>query len=74
MPSGRKCNEDDLRTKKTSTTPGETVYTLHGKNIVHMTNASHNIDIHFYYGADGKPVVMNFIGAMYGFLIMHDWC
>ena len=61
-------NEDGLRTKKTSTTLGETVYILHGKNIVHMTNASHNIDIHFYYGADGKPVVMNYNGAMYGFL------
>ena len=61
-------NEDGLRTKKTSTTLGETVYTLHGKNIVHMTNASHNIDIHFYYGSDGKPVVMNFNGTMYGLL------
>ena len=61
-------NEDGLRTKKTSTTKGETVYTLHGKNIVHLTNAANNIDIHFYYGADGKPVVMDFNGAKYGFL------
>ena len=33
-----------------------------------MTNAQNNIDIHFYYGADGKPVVMDFNGAKYGFL------
>ncbi len=38
-------NEDGLRTKKTSTSLGETIYTLHGKNVVHMTQGGH--DLHF---------------------------
>ncbi len=59
-------NEDGLRTKKTSTTLGETVYTLHGKNVVHMTQGGH--DLHFYYDAQGKPSIVLFDGTPYAYL------
>ena len=59
-------NEDGLRTKKTSTSLGETVYTLHGKNVVHMTQGGH--DLHFYYDAQGKPGIVLFDGTPYAYL------
>ena len=58
-------NEDGLRTKKTSTSYGETVYTLHGKNVVHMTQGGH--DLHFYYDAQGKPGIVLFDGTPYAY-------
>ena len=59
-------NEDGLRTKKTSTSFGETVYTLHGKNVVHMTQGGH--DLHFYYDAQGKPGIVLFDGTPYAYV------
>ncbi len=59
-------NEDGLRTKKTSTSTGITEYTLHGKNIVHMTQGGH--ELHFYYDAQGKPSVVIYDGTAYGYL------
>ena len=58
-----KYNEDGLRTKKTITdtsgaTPITTVteYTLHGKNIVHLTQG--NQKLHFFYDGQGKPSIV----------------
>ena len=48
-------NEDGLRTKKTSTSKGVTEYTLHGKNIVHLTRE--NQSLHFFYDGQGKPSI-----------------
>ena len=59
-------NEDGLRVQKTSTSTGTTRYTLHGKNIVHMTQGSHAL--HFYYDAQGKPAVVIYDGTAYGYL------
>ncbi len=56
-------NENGLRTKKTSTVTGITEYTLHGKNVVHMKNG--NDEMHFFYGADNKPVIVVYNGASY---------
>ena len=40
-------NEDGLRVQKAAISTGTTKYTLHGKNIVHMTNGS-NQQLRFY--------------------------
>ena len=61
-------NADGLRVQKTSTTKGTTKYTLHGKNIVHITNANNSIDMHFYYGANGRPAVVMYNNVAYGYL------
>ena len=54
--------------QKTSATKGTTKYTLHGKNIVHITNANNSIDMHFYYGANGRPAVVMYNNVAYGYL------
>ena len=62
-------NEDGLRTKKTVTVgEDETVteYILHGKNIVHMTQGTH--ELHFYYDAQGRPSIVIYDGTAYGYL------
>ena len=60
-------NENGLRTKKTrmyydDTTSGigykATNYTLHGKNIVHMSDGSNNL--HFFYDAQNRPCIVLF--------------
>ena len=61
-------NGDGLRVQKTSTTKGTTNYTLHGKNVVHVTNAQNSIDMHFFYGANGRPAVVMYNGVAYGYL------
>ena len=38
------------------TSTGTTKYTLHGKNIVHLTNGSNSL--HFFYDAQNKPAVV----------------
>ena len=57
---------DGLRVKKTATSTGTTEYTLHGKNIVHMTQGSNTL--HFYYDAQDKPCIVIFNGTAYGYL------
>ena len=43
-----------------------TNYTLHGKNIVHMSDGSNNL--HFFYDAQNKPAVVIFNGTAYAYL------
>lgn len=68
-------NENGLRTKKTrmyfDDATGDigykaTNYTLHGKNIVHMSDGSNNL--HFFYDAQNKPAVVIFNGTAYAYL------
>ena len=59
-------NADGLRVRKETTTTGVTDYTLHGKNVVHMTNGSNNL--HFFYDARNKPAVVIFNGTAYAYL------
>ena len=54
--------------QKTSATKGTTKYTLHGKNIVHITNSDNSIDMYFYYGANGRPSVVMYNNVAYGYL------
>ncbi len=59
-------NEDGLRVQKVAVTTGTTNYTLHGKNIVHMSDGSN--DLHFFYDAQNKPAVVVFNGTAYAYL------
>ena len=59
-------NEDGLRVQKTSTSTGTTKYTLHGKNIVHLTNG--NDELHFTYDAQGRVAVVDYNGAYYRYM------
>ena len=59
-------NEDGLRVQKVATSTGTTKYTLHGKNLVHMTSSSNTL--HFFYDAQNKPAVVLFNGAAYAYL------
>ena len=59
-------NEDGLRVQKVATSTGTTKYTLHGKNIVHMTSSSNTL--HFFYDAQNKPAVVLFNGTAYAYL------
>ena len=60
-------NEDGVRLQKTATgTTGVTKYSLHGKNIVHLTTAKNNL--HFFYDARNKPAVVTFNGTAYAYL------
>ena len=56
-------NENGLRVQKTATSTGVTKYTLHGKNIVHMTQG--NNELHFFYDAQNKPAVVVYNGTPY---------
>ena len=56
-----------MRLQKTATgTTGVTKYSLHGKNIVHLTNDKNNL--HFFYDARNKPAVVTFNGTAYAYL------
>lgn len=59
-------NEDGLRVQKVATSTGTTKYTLHGKNIVHMTGGSNTL--HFFYDVQNKPAVVLFNGTAYAYL------
>ena len=68
-------NENGLRTKKTrmyyDNATGDIVckvtnYTLHGKNIVHMTEIGN--ELHFFYDVQNKPAVVVFNGTSYAYL------
>ena len=71
-------NHEGLRVRKTvnDTTDGVIVtdYTLHGKNIVHMTRKNSdetiNDSLHFFYDASNKPAVVEFNGTKYAYV--HD--
>ena len=58
-------NADGLRVQKT-VNGITTNYTLHGKNIVHMTKG--NAELHFWYDAQNRPAIVEFNGAKYGYL------
>ena len=59
-------NENGLRVQKTATSTGVTKYTLHGKNIVHMTQGSN--ELHFFYVAQNKPAVVVYNGTPYSYV------
>ena len=61
-----KYNENGLRIQKVATSTGTTNYTLHGKNIVHMTQGSNSL--HFYYDASNKPAIVEFNGTKYAYV------
>ena len=69
-------NHDGLRVRKTvdDTNDGIIVmdYTLHGKNIVHMTRKNNSLTIddslHFFYDASNKPAIVDFNGTKYGYV------
>ena len=60
-----KYNENGLRIQKT-VNGVVTNYTLHGKNIVHMTQGSNTL--HFFYDASNKPAIVDFNGTKYGYV------
>ena len=57
-------NADGLRVQKTVNGVA-TNYTLHGKNIVHMTKG--NAELHFWYDAQNRPAIVEFNGTKYGY-------
>ena len=57
-------NEDGLRVGK-NVNGTVTNYVLHGKNVVHLTRGSDSL--HFYYGADGHPTVVEYNGVSYSY-------
>ena len=58
-------NADGLRVQKTVNGVA-TKYTLHGKNVVHMTSGTD--ELHFFYDAQNKPAVVIFNGIAYAYL------
>ena len=58
-------NESGLRVQKI-VNGVVTKYTLHGKNVVHMTRESD--ELHFFYDAQNKPAVVVFNGTAYAYL------
>ena len=59
-------NSDGLRVRKTATSTGTTDYTLHGKNVVHLTNGTNSL--HFYYDAQNRPAVVEFNWVPYAYV------
>ena len=58
-------NADGLRVQK-MVNGVATKYTLHGKNVVHMTSGTD--ELHFFYDAQNKPAVVIFNGIAYAYL------
>ena len=58
-------NENGLRVKKT-VNGVVTDYTLHGKNVVHMTRESD--ELHFFYDAQNRPAVVVYNGVPYAYV------
>ena len=58
-------NENGLRIQKT-VNGVVTKYTLHGKNIVHMTQG--NDTLHFYYDASNRPAMVEYNGVKYTYI------
>ena len=44
-----------------------TQYTLHGNNVVHMTQGNNNL--HFWYDAQNRPAIVEFNGLKYGYIL-----
>ena len=59
-------NENGLRVQKTATSTGVTKYTLHGKNVVHMTSGTD--ELHFFYDAQNRPAVVVYNGTAYAYV------
>ena len=58
-------NADGLRVQKTVNGVA-TKYTLHGKNIVHMTSGTD--ELHFFYDAQNRPAVVVYNGTTYAYV------
>ena len=58
-------NADELRVQKTVNGVA-TKYTLHGKNIVHMTSGTD--ELHFFYDAQNRPAVVVYNGTAYAYV------
>lgn len=58
-------NENGLRVKKT-VNGVVTDYTLHGKNVVHMTKG--NDELHFFYDAQNRPAVVVYNNVPYAYV------
>ena len=58
-------NENGLRVKNT-VNGVVTDYTLHGKNVVHMTRESD--ELHFFYDAQNRPAVVVYNGVPYAYV------
>jgi len=58
-------NADGLRVQKTVNGVA-TKYTLHGKNIVHMTSGTD--EMHFFYDAQNRPAVVVYNGVPYAYV------
>ena len=58
-------NADGLRVQKT-VNGVVTDYTLHGKNVVHMTKG--NDELHFFYDAQNRPAVVVYNGTAYAYV------
>ena len=58
-------NADGLRVQKTINGVA-TKYTLHGKNIVHMTSGTD--ELHFFYDAQNRPAVVVYNGTAYAYV------
>ena len=58
-------NADGLRVQKTVNGVA-TKYTLHGKNVVHMTSGTD--ELHFFYDAQNRPAVVVYNGVHYAYV------
>ena len=58
-------NADGLRVQKT-VNGVTTKYTLHGKNVVHMTSGTD--ELHFFYDAQNRPAVVVYNGTAYAYV------
>jgi RHS repeat-associated protein len=58
-------NADGLRVQKTVNGVA-TNYTLHGKNVVHMTSGAD--ELHFFYDAQNRPAVVVYNGTAYAYV------
>ena len=58
-------NADGLRVQKT-VNGVVTKYTLHGKNVVHMTSGAD--ELHFFYDAQNRPAVVVYNGVPYAYV------
>ena len=58
-------NADGLRVQKTINGVA-TKYTLHGKNVVHMTSGTD--ELHFFYDAQNRPAVVVYNGTAYAYV------
>ena len=58
-------NADGLRVQKTVNGVA-TKYTLHGKNVVHMTSGTD--ELHFFYDAQNRPAVVVYNGVPYAYV------